>query len=353
MHCWLSGMRRRTLSAAAVTAALALVVGGCSSSDETDSDSASGKGGSFPVSIKSSLGTAEIPEQPERVVTLGQGSAETAIALGHTPVGIESYEWGSDKTGYLPWIHEAVKEKGDKLPKQFAGGEDIDIDTILELEPDVILAPWSGITQDQYDLLADIAPTVAYPDLPWSTNWDEQIELVSKALGKPKESKKLTSKIEKQLADAAKTRPQYKDVSFSYIYTDGPGTLGVFLPDEQRVSMVSSLGLTVDPVVKTFKETKGTDSALIGLENAEKLSDSDLIFTFYSDAKSRKEIEGQKLYGAIPAVKRDSVVSSEDNSFVTASSLINPLTVPWVIDRYLPLIDKALEKTEASEASAN
>ncbi|MCX5104247.1 iron-siderophore ABC transporter substrate-binding protein [Streptomyces sp. NBC_00053] len=340
--------RRRTLAATAAAAALVLALGGCSSSDDgKETSGASGKSsGAFPVSIKSALGTAEIKEQPERVVTLGQGSAETAIALGHTPVGMEKYEWGSDKTGYLPWIHDAVKKSGDKLPTQFTGGEDIDFEAITELEPDVILAPWSGITQKDYDILKDIAPTVAYPDLPWSTDWDQQIDIIAKALGQPDEAKTLTSKIEKQLSDAAATRPEYKKHTFSYIYNTGPGTLGVFKPNEQRVKMVSSLGLKVDPVVNTFKETKGTDSALIGLENAEKLKDSDLLFTFYMDDKSRKEIEAQPLYAAMPAVKNGAVVAGKDNSFVTASSIINPLTVPWVIDRYLPLIDKAVKAAD-------
>lgn len=342
MPTWFTGIRRGSLVSVAV--ASALLLGGCSSSDDDAKSAASD--GAFPVSVKSALGTAKIEKQPERVITLGQGSAETAIALGHTPVGIEEYPWGSDKSGYLPWIHEAVTKKGDKLPKQFTGGEDIDMDAIIELDPDVILAPWSGITQDQYDLLSDIAPTVAYPDLAWSTNWDEQIELISKALGKPDEADKLVAKIKGQLAAAAKKRPAYKDVSFSYIYTNGPGTLGVFQSEEQRVEMVSSLGLKVDPVVNSFKETKGTDSALIGLENAEKLNKSDLVFTFYSDKKSRKEVESQKLYAAIPAIKRGTVVASEDNAFVTASSIINPLTVPWVVDRYLPLIDKAVDKLD-------
>ncbi|UWM52325.1 iron-siderophore ABC transporter substrate-binding protein [Streptomyces carpaticus] len=341
-----SRARRTSLALTAATAAAALVLSGCASSDDEgaqDSDQASGgAGGAFPVTIDSALGTAEITEQPERVVTLGQGSAETAIALGHTPVGIESYAWGSDDSGYLPWIYEAVTEAGEELPTQFAGADDIDFETIIELEPDVILAPWSGITQEQFDILTDIAPTVAYPDLAWSTNWDEQIEIIATALGQPEEAQTLIDDIGQQLADAAATRPEYADVSFSYIYTTGPGTLGVFLPEEQRVSMVSSLGLTVDPVVNTFEETEGTDSALIGLENADQLAGSDLIFTFYSDAETRETIEAQPLYAAIPAIERGSVVASDDNPFVTASSIINPLTVPWVIDRYLPLIDEAV-----------
>ena len=346
MSSWSLRARRGTLAASAAVAVLALALSGCSS-DGGEKSGASGKSGEgFPVKIKSALGTAEIPKSPERVVTLGQGSAETAIALGRTPVGMESYKWGSDKSGYLPWIHEAVTKAGGKLPKQFAGGDDIDFEAITELQPDVILAPWSGITKEQYSILSDIAPTVAYPDQAWSTNWDQQITLVAKALGQPDKAKTLIAKIKKQLATAAASRPKYKNVTFSYLYNSGPGTLGVFKPEEQRVQMVRSLGLTVDPVVKTFKETKGTDSALIGLENAEKLKDSDLAFTFYSDPKNRKEIEKQPLYAAIPAIKRGSVVASDNNSFVTASSMINPLTVPWTIDRYLPMIDKALAKAD-------
>ncbi|CAM5741052.1 hypothetical protein SMICM304S_03557 [Streptomyces microflavus] len=98
-----------------------------------------------------------------------------------------------------------MKKSGDKLPKQFAGGEEIDFEAITELEPDVILAPWSGITQKQYDVLKDIAPTVAYPDQAWSTDWDQQIDIIGKALGRTEDTDGLKTKIEKQLADAAAT----------------------------------------------------------------------------------------------------------------------------------------------------
>ncbi|MGW2302994.1 iron-siderophore ABC transporter substrate-binding protein [Streptomyces sp. NPDC001809] len=340
-------LRRRALVAGAAAVTLGLLVTGCGSDDKKD-DAAGpadkAPAGAFPVTIKSALGSAVIKDKPKRVVTLGQGSAETAIALGNVPVGIEEYPWGSDKSGYLPWIHEAVTKSGGTLPKQFKGGEELDIEAITELEPDVILAPWSGLTQKQYDILKDIAPTVAYPEKAWSTNWDQQIEIIAKALGQPEKAEELESKIDKQLADAAASRPKYKNVTFSYIYNTGPGTLGIFKPEEQRVAMVSKLGLKVDPIVNTFPETEGTDSALIGLENANKLAKSDIAFTFYMDEKSRKTVEAQPLYAAIPAVKKNALVYSHDTPFVTASSMINPLTVPYSIERYLPMIDKAVAK---------
>lgn len=339
--------RRRALTTVTAAAAAATLLASCASGTDSPGEGDASPEAAFePVTITHALGEAEIAEKPERVVTLGQGSAETAIALGTVPVGIEEYPWGADDTGYLPWIHEAVEAEGAELPEQFTGGTELDVEAVLALEPDLILAPWSGITQDQYDLLADIAPTVAYPEQPWTIEWDEQITTIGEAMGLQDEAEQLVTDLETQLDDAAK--PEYDGITFSYIYTDGPGTLGVFLPDEQRAAMVSALGLTIDPVVDELGEYEvaGTDSAVIGLENADMLDDSDLIFTFYSDAETRKQIESQKLYEQIPAIERGSVVAAEDQSFVTASSMINPLTVPWTLERYVPLIDEAVAKLD-------
>lgn len=325
----------------ALAVSAALILSACGSTDTTPEETADGDWET--VTIESALGTATIEDEPERIVTLGQGSTETAIALGTTPVGMEEYPWGSDDTGYLPWIYEEVNERGDELPEQFAGATELDIEAILELQPDLILAPWSGVTQEQYDLLADIAPTVAYPEQPWTIEWEQQIEIVGEAMGQPDEAQGLIDDINTQFEEAAVD--DYDGLTFSYIYNTGPGTLGVFYPEEQRAAMVSAMGLTPDPVVEDLRaefDAPGTQSALIGLENADKLEDSDLIFTFYMDEANREETEAQPLYASIPAVEQGAVVASDDQPFVTASSLINPLTVPWTIERYEPLIDEAI-----------
>ncbi|NIL86057.1 hypothetical protein RhoFasGS6_03458 [Rhodococcus fascians] len=345
---------RRTARRATLLSALtvsALVVGACSSTDTAEEPQA---GSDFAaVTIDSALGQAVITEKPERIVTLGQGSAETAIALGTVPVGVEEYSWGADDTGYLPWVHDAVTELGAELPQQFTGGTELNIEAVAALEPDLILAPWSGVTQDQFDKLSAFAPVVAYEEKPWTTTWQDQITVIGKAMGEEQKAAEEIDKIENCFADAAAQHPEYADVSFSYIYNTGPGTLGVFLADEQRVAMVRGLGLQVDPVVNTLDETEGTDSSVIGLENANLLNDSDLIFTFYSDPQNRTDTENQPAYKQIPAVSRGSVVAPTDQSFVTGSSIINPLTVPWALERYVPMIDEAVAKVDAGMSSTN
>jgi iron complex transport system substrate-binding protein len=269
----------------------ALVIGGCSNNDTATESSSS----DFEtVTIESALGNAVITEKPERIVTLGMGSAETVIALGTIPVGVEKYAWGSDDTGYLPWVHEAVTKQGGELPEQFTGGTDLNIEAIIALEPDLILAPWSGITQQQFDSLNAFAPTVAYAESPWTITWEDQINVIGKAMGESEKATAEIDKIKSQFAESTAAHPNYADVSFSFIYNTGPGTLGVFFAEEQRVAMVRALGLQVDPVVYTLTESEGTDSAVIGLENANLLDKSDLLFTFYSDRAIRGEIEAQR-----------------------------------------------------------
>src|SRR5699024_12779418 len=108
-----------------------------------------------------------------------------------------------------------VTERGDELPELFTGATELDVEAILELEPDLILAPWSGVTQEQYDLLSDIAPTVAYPKQPWTIEWEQQIELIGEAMGQEEETRGLIDDIDAQFEEAR--NKDYEDSKCSYI----------------------------------------------------------------------------------------------------------------------------------------
>lgn len=337
--------RRNLLALTGATGLVTLAGCGDKQSAAPESPAASGVGqGTFPVSIKHALGTATIEKAPTKVVTIGQGAAEAAIALGVFPVGMETYTWGADRDGHLPWVREAFEKADKALPKTFAGGEQLDVETIATLEPDLVLAPWSGLTQKQYDLLAEMCPVVAYEKTPWTTTWEKEITTVATALGRPADGEKVITDLKKTLSDAAAEHPDWEGTTFSYIYTQGQGTLGVYLPAEQRVAMISSLGLTPDPATASIKAKDGSDWALIGLENADKLDKSELVFTWYLDPATKKQVLSQPLYASIPAIKRDTVVTSEDPQLITAMSMINPLTVPWALPKITPLIDAAVKK---------
>ncbi|WP_129669554.1 ABC transporter substrate-binding protein [Phytoactinopolyspora endophytica] len=337
--------RLRTRPVVAVATLLALGVAGCSSDDESDdstSTASEGAGSGYPISIDSALGTATIESEPERIVTIGKGAADTVFALGHTPVGIEEDTWSGDEDGYNPWFREAVENAGEELPATFAAYPELDMDAVVGLQPDVILAPQSGLTQDDFDVLNELAPTVAYPGDPWSTPWDTSIELIGQALSQEEDAATLIDDIDAEFDRAAADHPELEGVTFAYLYTGEPGELGVMRPDEPRSAFVSKLGLTPAPFIEEQPVTEGTSSSTLGLENADLLDDTDVVINWFSDADQQAQIEEQPLYAQIPAVERGSYVVSYDRYSVTATSLLTPLTVPWAVDEYADRLAEAV-----------
>ncbi|PJJ61624.1 iron-siderophore ABC transporter substrate-binding protein [Compostimonas suwonensis] len=347
--------RSRSIALAALLAT-GLGLGGltaCSADPSGSSDPAETPGsadpaasGAFPVTVESSLGDAVIEAAPQRVVTIGWGSADTAIALGVTPVGMEEAVWGGDGDGYFPWVREAIEENGAELPQTFTVSPEVDVEAVLELEPDLILAPQSGISQDDFDTLSAIAPTVAYPGEPWRTAWDEQIAIIGQALGKGEEAAGLVDEIDAQLAEAAAQNPEFAGLSFAYVYTAEPGSLSLYQQGDPRVDLISALGLVEDPAVAAVPITAGTFASTVGLERADLLDDVDVLFAWYNDQANADQIAAQPLFAQVPAVVRGSYIPVVDNQLAMASSLLTPLSVPWALDSYVPLIADAAERVQ-------
>ena len=340
-------MKRAPIAALLAVPAVLLALSGCGAEAADSTSPESGAAGSehFPVTVESALGEATIEQKPERVVTIGWGSADTAVALGTTPVGIEEVAWGNDEHGNYPWVTEAIQKRGDELPATFAGGTDIDIDAIVALEPDLILAPNSGISQEDFDILNDLAPTVAYPEKAWNIDWDEQITVIGKALGEPVAAEEAIAGIEQSLADSASEHPEFADKSFAYVWGGGaPGSLVLYNEGDARVDLLTALGMKVAPEVRDIPSAEGSFTSELGLENAGKLNDVDVLFTWYNDEEEQQRTEEQRLFAQIPAVERGSVVRSLDRQVGMASSFLTPLSVPWVLDRFEPMIEEAVAK---------
>jgi len=337
----------RSLTGFAALIATALVLSGCASTAGAPGDApAVSADGDFPVTIQSSLGEAVIPSVPQRIVTIGWGSADTAIALGTTPVGVESAIWGGNADLQFPWVADAVLAAGDELPATFNVYPEVDIEAILTLEPDLVLAPQSGISAEDFATLSEIAPTVAYPGDAWATSWNDQIDIIGKALGKAVEATALIDSIDAQLADAAAANPDFAGLSYAYVYAAAPGELAFYKKGDARVDVISGLGLKLDETVAATPATAGTFTSVVGLEQADLLDNVDVLFTWFNDKANETEIEAQPLFAQIPAVKRGSYLPNVDNQLAMASSQLTPLTVPWALDEYVPMIKQAAAKAE-------
>lgn len=343
---------RGTLAAAAA-GALVLGLAACGSSGSASSASPSGDDtaatAAFPVTIESTLGKAVIDAAPKRVVALGWGAADIVLSLGVVPVGIEADTWGGDADGYQPWFRDAVEKKGATLPKTIAMYPEIDTEAIIALEPDVVIAPQSGLDQATFDLLSQFVPVVAHPGVAWQTPADEQVRIAATALGVPDKAQGVIDDTHAAISAARDAHPELAGTSFAYVWGGTPGSLDVYLKGDPRVNLLTDLGLTLAPSVADLKPATGSvGTSALGLENADRLADVDVLFTWFNDEAEQKATEAQPLWAQIPAVKRGSYVPMLDRQLGMAVSVASPLSIPWALDTYVPQIAAAIAKVPAA-----
>ncbi len=336
-------VRHRTGRIVAVlTGLLALVflLSGCDNASAPDGVTAAREKG-FPRQVATALGTAVIERPPVRIVTLGAGSEDIVLALGQVPIGIESHRWGGDEQGYLPWFRQALEQQGQTLPTILHMYPELDIEQLINLKPDVIIATQSGISQSLYDQLSRFAPVVAYPGLPWLTSTRQQIELIGHTLGKEAQAQDLLQQLESTLADAGKTVPGIARLRFAYIKAAANNAnLSVYVAGDPRVDTLSATGLQLAPSIKNLTASRGSFASNLGLENADRLNDVDILVTWYNSEQERQRVEQQPLFNAIAAVRHGGYIPMTDQAIVMAMSYGTPLSVDWGLQRFMPLIAK-------------
>lgn len=126
----------------------------------SDGAATGGRDGAFPVTIEHTFGSTEITEEPQRVLSLGYQEHDPVLALGVTPIAVR-YWFGDESDVIFPWAED---EAGGADPEILNMPNDINFERIAALKPDLILGVYSGMTVRDYELLSQIAPTVAQTD---------------------------------------------------------------------------------------------------------------------------------------------------------------------------------------------
>lgn len=332
---------RPRLALLAAVAATALALSGCApANDDTPSQADSADAGSFPVSIDHAFGATEIPEAPERVVTLGWGSTDAAIAVGVVPVGMEAQSYGGNAEGVLPWVEEGLADLDAETPAIIPStvGEPA-YEEIAEQAPDLILAVYSGITEEQYDVLSEIAPTVAYPDAPWATEWTEVVTTVGEALGKSTEAESVLEDIEKVTAEQAAAHPELKGKTVAAV-ADSGGKFYVYKAADARVDFLFDLGLVDAPAVEELANGDSSFYYELSYEELDKL-DSDILVS-YSDTQEAADAFLNSSYAkTIPAVASGAVASVVGVELIAAVSPPSALSLTWGIEDYVAILSEA------------
>ncbi|APT91437.1 hypothetical protein CSPHI_11125 [Corynebacterium sphenisci DSM 44792] len=293
---------------AAAGAAIALTCGlgltACSSDEageaqETSAASAASvEEGAFPVTIEHAFGETTIEKAPERVFSLGWSDVDTLLALGVTPVG--GVEWHTDKP--MAWQKNA--ETGEEPTFDIPVGE-VDPEEIAAFEPDLIIAQWIGLEQEEYDRLSQIAPVVAYaeeyPD--WSQPWDVTTERIGRAVGRPKAAKALIDDVQAKFDGIRERHPEWQEMSaVAGLYSEDDGQLSMLTTLDPRGAFFGNLGFRMSPEVDAMV---GEDVwAEISLEQASVVDED--VFFLYGD--SDEGFMAQPVLAGLDVAKKGHVI---------------------------------------------
>lgn len=334
--------RRLTTVLAATAAIAAITLSGCSAAaPDADSGTAASSSDAFPVTIEHAFGETTIDAEPTRVATWGWGSADDAIALGVVPVAIPFQAYGGDENGVLPWISEALDAQGEDTPTVLSDSTEPPYEEIAEAAPDVILAAYSGLTQDQYDLLSDIAPVVAYPDEPWSTDWRELITITGTALGKTAEATTLLDDIDATIAEKAAAHPEFAGKSIA-LTSDSSGVFYVYTDADPRVTFATELGFDSAPSVAELANGESDFFYTLSYEQLDQLS-SDLLVNFGSTREESDAFLTASYAQAMPQVQAGTVASPVGAAFISSVSPPTGLSLSWGLADYVDLLAAAVK----------
>ncbi|WP_445557857.1 MULTISPECIES: iron-siderophore ABC transporter substrate-binding protein [unclassified Ochrobactrum] len=317
---------------------VALAATGSASADESQT---------YPIVIKHAFGTTTISKKPKRIATVAWANHEVPLALGVVPVGFAAANFGDDNgDGLLPWVDERLKELGAEKPVLFDEGDGIDFEAVAETKPDVILASYSGLSQSDYDTLSQIAPVVAYPEAPWSTDWRDMIRLNSAGMGMAAEGEALIKKIDGEIADAVAAYPHLKGKSAMFVtHLDATNlsTINFYTTNDTRVRFFNDLGLK-SPKSVVDASKPGQFSGSISAEHIDAFDDVDIVVT-YGSQELYNAMKSNPLMAKMPVVTHNAIVMLGRNPLGTAANP-TPLSISWVLKDYVALLAQAADKTK-------
>ncbi|WP_432563348.1 iron-siderophore ABC transporter substrate-binding protein [Kineococcus sp. SYSU DK003] len=327
-------LNRRTVLLAGLGGVAALSA--CGSEDEAPAaqDPTSGAGEAFPATVGTKFGDVVVESAPTRVVALGWGDAETALALGVQPVGASDWlAFGGEGVG--PWAEGLY----DQAP-EIVGTLEPSYEAIAALRPDLILDVKSSGDQERYDKLSQIATTVGVPEGgdSYLITTQAQVTMIATALGRLPEGQALLDGIDQAFAAAAEAHPQWAGKTATAASRTSRGW-GAYVEGSERVGFLENLGFVQNPAVAALPVGETGFSIDISAEELP-VVDGDLVVVFPIGVDAA-DITSDPVWQAVPAVADGrAIVLERDVS--SAYSLAGALSTKYALEKMVPLLEQAL-----------
>lgn len=346
-------IRTRALAYSLTAIALTLGATACGSDRVSEGGSGSGSGSKAsgawsPVTVEHAFGSTTIEEKPERVATVDFANQEVPLALGIVPVGMSEMTWGDDDgDGVQQWTEDRLEELDAETPVLFDESDGYDFEAVADTQPDVILAGYSGLSEDDYNTLSEIAPVVAYPDDPWATEWRDSVLINAKGLGMEAEGEELVADLEEELATALDEHPDLEGATGMFLTHVDPSDLSeinFYSAADTRSKYLTDLGMEIAPSIVDASGDSGDYSGSLSVERADDLADVDVIVTYGGDDLIAA-LEGDPVLSQLPAVKNKAIVNLDGALAIGTAANPTALSIPYLVKEYVALLADAASYT--------
>ena len=316
------------------------------------SDAGGGATGTFPITISHLYGETEIAAEPARIATVSWVNADTLLALDVVPVGMPLVEWGGNANSSTDWIDAKLEELGagwdsDDAPTMYSEADGINADEIAALTPDLIIAAYSGLTQEEYDQLSGIAPTIGPLAANYTASWEDVLTAVGSATGRTEQAAELLTDLQSRLAAVGEENPAVAESTFI------AGTLGLsddtinlYVGEDTRPRFFTALGMTQAEVVTEATADAETFYLEWSAERADELV-SDVFYTWAAPGDTIESFQAHPLFAQIPAVAGGGLVLTDDDHLTLSISAVNALSIPWALENFVPDVIAAAETAQA------
>ncbi|MGH1503261.1 MAG: iron-siderophore ABC transporter substrate-binding protein [Acidimicrobiales bacterium] len=310
------------------------------SSSGSASEMADAESAAFPVTIEHKFGETVVDAEPERVVSIGYGEHDSILALGVVPVAVRDW-YGEQPFATWPWAQD---ELGDAEPEVLPSTE-LNFEQLAALEPDLIIGISSGMTDEDYAKLAEIAPTVAQPGefADYQTPWRDQLLVTGQVLGKSAEAETIIENIDALYADTAAAHPEFEGATaaVTFFFNELPGA---YASGDVRAELLGELGL-ITPA--EFDELAGDQFYFSVSQEELAVLDTDVIVWIVSDPTGYAAIGEMPLRPTLDAYSEGREVVA-DPLVSGAFSHASPLSIEYVIETLVPELSLALDGDPAT-----
>lgn len=290
------------------------------SSNGENGSNGENEAGTWPRTITDANGEVVLEQQPQRVVVLHPLYLDYFFALDTPPIAS-----GNAATAMAEY--ETLQSyAGSATVMDLGSGRDLNLEKVMEVEPDVIVT-FKGHIDALYDELSKIAPVV---QIDYTDSWEDTTRLCAEIVGKEQAAEQYIQETKLLIEEAREKLGELKDRTFALFRVNDKAAFGA-QGTKNTIYYDETLGFGL-AVPDGYPE----DNGAISMEALSEMNPDYIILQHNVEVAQAaiKEKESLAVWNALDAVKNNRVLIF-DNSL----NSVSVLAVRLAAEKFLALAE--------------